>query len=70
MSKISDKHGRIRRGKPRDLYNDADSEQAEGLATPSNEPMRDVVKGRSRNEAVEKPHRAAENRSRRAIGRS
>lgn len=48
MSKMSDKHGRVRRGKPRDLYNDADTEQAEGLEDPLSEPMRDGLRGHPR----------------------
>jgi hypothetical protein len=54
MSKIIDKHGRVRRGKPRDLYNDADSEQAEGLEDPLSEPMRDGLRGHPREDEFDR----------------
>lgn len=48
MPKVSDKHHRVRGGKPRDLYNDFDSEQREGLEDPLSEPMRPAFKGHPR----------------------
>lgn len=64
MVKISDKHGRVRRGKPRDLYNDADSEQREGFEDPISEPMRSSFRGHRREREFDARERELHVRSR------
>ncbi len=62
MPKIIDRRGRVRPGKVRELYDDGDSEQREGMATPRNELMREAVLGKKDSEATERPASMANNR--------
>lgn len=62
MPKSIDKRGRIRGGKARELYDDGDSEQKEGVATPRDEPARDAALGKEVSPTTERPGKMAENR--------
>ena len=50
---------RERKKSPAELYDDADSEQREGDASPRNDPLRDARQGKIDGSNVEKPGEAA-----------
>lgn len=68
MPKTHDKRVRIYSGKPRELYNDADSEQREGLEDPLSEPMRDELRKQRRKVKFDPSSRKPSTRSRHSRG--
>lgn len=64
MSKIIDQRGPASPGKARELYDDGDTEQREGSATPRAEPMRDALLGKKPAQATERPAHMSESRPR------